>query len=63
MKKNIFYETGCCRNCEYSSWRLNVVDEYEWRCHRFPAWIKIDDVDDHWCGEWKAEVQNELYKL
>ena len=57
LHKEIYYTTGSCRNCEYSTYNIEAMGVVWW-CIRFPAWIKIKDADSHWCGEWKAEVQN-----
>ena len=46
--------TGSCRNCKYSQYVFNANnDDLEWKCARLPIWVKIKDIDAHWCGEWK----------
>lgn len=43
---------GSCRNCKHSQY-VYTCDDLEWMCTRFPVWVKVKDIDAHWCGEWK----------
>lgn len=52
-KNELFWSTGNCRHCIYSIYFAETIDEFVWKCARFPAWTDIDDVDAHYCGEWK----------
>lgn len=52
-KNELFWNTGNCRHCVYSVYFLGKSDEFYWKCNRFPVWVDIDDVDAHYCGEWK----------
>lgn len=54
-RNKIFYNVGCCRNCIYSIYYHGIIQEYSWKCTRFPTWIELRDIDAHWCGEWKLD--------
>ena len=46
-----------CLNCKYRHGEISLINfsksRWKWWCTRFPDWKRLNDAENHCCGEWE----------